>query len=141
MRKKLTYILENYIETIYSLEQKNKKQKGVRITDIAKLTERSKASVNTAIKSLLKDEYIVHEHYGDIILTEKGLAVAKELSKKHTIIYHFLTSVLKIEPDVADKEACKIEHSMSKETASKFKKYLCRHCKVCSKCVNQLENL
>ena len=113
MKQEITPILENYLETIYNLEVEKNFKEAIRITDIADLVGRSKASVNTAIKTLSKLGHIKHEHYGDI----------------HAIFYYFLTKVLNVDEKIADEEACLIEHAMSKDTVHKFKEFLCGYCK------------
>lgn len=129
MSSKVTPILENYLETIYILENKNdRKTENVRVTDIANFTGRSKASVNIAIKSLMSLGYIDHEHYGNIELTPSGREIGIEIAKRHSIFYAFLVKVLNVEERVADEEACKIEHALSSDTVTKFRDFLCDFC-------------
>ena len=129
MKQEITPILENYLESIYNLEVEKNFKEAIRITDIADLVERSKASVNTAIKTLSKLGYIKHEHYGDIELTESGRAIGKDIAERHAIFYYFLTNILGVEEKRADEEACLIEHTMSRDTVHKFKEFLCAYCK------------
>lgn len=129
MKHEITPILENYLETIYNIELEKKCKDCIRITDIAELVGRSKASVNTAIKTLSKLGHIKHEHYGNIELTESGREIGKDIAERHTIFYYFLTRVLKVEENVANEEACLIEHAMGKDTVKKFKDFLCDYCK------------
>jgi len=130
MENRITAILENYLETIYILETKNNKESKnvIRVTDIAKLTGRSKASVNIAIKSLVSMGYINHEHYGNIELTPAGREIGIEIAKRHSLFYTFLVKVLNVEESIADEEACKIEHTLSKDTVMKFRDFLCKYC-------------
>ena len=128
-QQEMTPILENYLETIYNLEVEKKFKEAIRITDIADLVGRSKASVNTAIKTLSKLGHIKHEHYGDIELTDSGRAIGKDIAERHAIFYYFLTKVLNIYEKIADEEACLIEHAMSRDTVHKFKEFLCDYCK------------
>ncbi len=127
--KELTPILENYLETIYNLSREKNHKSAIRITDIAEELGRSKASVNTAIKSLAELGHLHHEHYGDIELTESGKSIGRDLAERHDIFFHFLKNVLGVEESLADKEACLIEHTMSKDTVNKFKAFLCGFCK------------
>ena len=72
--KKLTPSMEDYLKEIYMLQMQSQE---VRVTDIAALLSISKASVNKAV-NILKDEgYIIHEHYGPVLLTQKGQEAAK----------------------------------------------------------------
>ena len=128
-QQEMTPILENYLETIYNLEVEKQFKEAIRITDIADLVGRSKASVNTAIKTLSKLGHIKHEHYGDIELTDSGRAIGKDIAERHAIFYYFLTKVLNIDEKIADEEACLIEHAMSRDTVHKFKEFLCDYCK------------
>ena len=129
MRQDMTPILEKYLESIYNLEVEKNFKEAIRITDIADMVGCSKASVNTAIKSLSKLGHIKHEHYGDIELTESGRAIGKDIAERHAIFFYFLTKVLKVEEKIAEEEACLIEHTMSRDTVHKFKEFLCMYCK------------
>ena len=129
MRQDMTPILENYLESIYNLEVEKNFKEAIRITDIADMVGRSKASVNTAIKSLSKLGHIKHEHYGDIELTESGRAIGKDIAERHAIFFYFLTKVLKVEEKIAEEEACLIGHTMSRDTVHKVKEFLCMYCK------------
>lgn len=50
---------EDYLKQIYVLAQRSEE---VRVTDIAKLLEISKPSVNRAMNTLKEQGYIEHEH-------------------------------------------------------------------------------
>lgn len=109
--------LEEYLETIYRF---SRKQPSVRITDIALHLGLSKPSVNRAVNSLKNSGLVFHEPYGDIILTEKGNELGYDLYLRHKMIKKFLISVLKINSEEAEKETCRIEHGISKNTVEKM---------------------
>ena len=67
---------ENYLETILMLQQQNG---SVRSIDIATHMNFTKASVSRAMSILKRENYILMEADGNIILTETGLA--KQLKK------------------------------------------------------------
>ncbi len=115
----LSASLENYLETILFLEEKN----SVRITDIANKMGVSKASVNKAVNNLKDLELLSHDHYGQITFTKEGLVVAKSIAKKHAILVKFFTEVLKIDEEIAQEEACEIEHILSNRTVSAIEKF------------------
>lgn len=119
MEKKLTESIEDYIETIYLEFQR--KQKGVRVTDLASLMGVSKASANDAVKKLKALDFVEHEHYGQIYLTEKGRQVAIDIYEKHQYLSLFLEQVLGVSPRTAEDDACAIEHVLSDETFGKIK--------------------
>ena len=120
----LTKSMEDYLEAIYILQ---KKQSTVRITDLAKLLNISKPSVNRAIKSLKAENLVCHEKYGTITLTQEGENISKDIYSRHKILTKFLIENLGIDPDIAEKEACGMEHSISKESLKKLTHYLEKH--------------
>ena len=56
-------------------------------------------------------------------LTEKGIEQAKKTIKKHKVLSSFFTKVLGVNVELADKNACKIEHVISKESFEALKKH------------------
>lgn len=114
---KATISQEDYLETIYDLSLESA---DVRSIDVARARDVSRASINKAIPGLLDGGFIEHEPYGKINLTEKGLTLAKEIRKRHNIIKTFLEDVLGVASDIAEDEACKIEHVVSSDTIKKF---------------------
>jgi DtxR family Mn-dependent transcriptional regulator len=84
----------------------------------------SLASVNYAVKALKSDNLIKHKRYGYIELTEKGFKIGRAIYKKHKLIRSFLVEVLNVGEEVADKDACGIEHVISGETFDKMKSFL-----------------
>lgn len=120
-KKKLSMSQEDYLEKIYLLQLNSN---DVRVTDIARALKISKPSVNRAISSLCDGGYLTHEHYGTIVLTEAGKKVGENVYESHKIIRKFLVDFLGVEEDVAEKEACLMEHAISKGTRKKWKKYM-----------------
>ncbi|MBO8434967.1 MAG: metal-dependent transcriptional regulator [Tyzzerella sp.] len=119
-KKNITASLEDYLETIYFLNN----EEGVRVTDIATHLSISKPSVNRAINTLKSQGLVTHEHYGALFLTDEGLKIAKNLAKRHFVLKRFLHKVLKVEASVAEQEACMIEHCLSAETFEKLEKFV-----------------
>ena len=112
---------EDYLEVIYDLSHGTEP---VRSIDIANLLGVSRASVNKRL-SLLKDSgFIEHEPYGLVRLTDRGSAVAKNVRERHNTLYKFLTDILGVPEETADREACEMEHAISQDTADKLYAYL-----------------
>lgn len=110
---------ENYLETILLLQQRNG---NVRSIDIAAEMNFSKPSVSRAMGILKKSGYIIMRPDGQIILTEDGLKKASSVLDRHQTLAKFLTAYLHVPPDIADKDACRIEHIISPETFAGIKK-------------------
>jgi DtxR family Mn-dependent transcriptional regulator len=116
MSGKFTPSIEDYLECIYQINL----GQGVKSTDIAAKLSVSKPSVHRAIVTLAEMGLLSQEKYSLIYLTEAGQKKAAEVSEKHEILSGFLQDVLGIAPDVAEEEACKMEHGVSMETVQKF---------------------
>lgn len=108
--------LEDYLECIMQLSEKGK----VRSIDVAKKLNVSKPSVNKAMNVLKEKGYVLQEAYGDIRLSEKGKEMAQIIFHRHRTIQKFLSEVLHVSNETAEKDACKIEHIISEETFEKI---------------------
>lgn len=104
---------EDYLEKILMI----KRQQGVvRQIDIAQFMNYSKPSVSVAIKKLQEKGYIVFDKKtGEITLTDKGIHIAESTLVKHDTLTYFLVNI-GVRKDVAEEDACKIEHDLSDET-------------------------
>lgn len=119
--EKLTFTMENYLEAIYELSRGGT---GARVSDIAERLGVTKASTNSAMATLSERGLIVNEKYKEIFLTPEGLLLAEFTSNKHRVIQQFLTRILKIEPSVANNDACAIEHVISNESVAAMQEFL-----------------
>ena len=117
----LTKSREDYLEAICEICEE---EKVARVKDLAAHMAVSLASVNYALKALEGEGLIKHKRYGYIELTEKGSKVGKAIYRKHKLIRSFLINVLNVDENVADKDACGIEHVVSEETCDKMNSYL-----------------
>jgi Mn-dependent DtxR family transcriptional regulator len=74
---------------------------------------------------VLKDEgYITKEKYGSVNLTENGRSVAADIKKRYELLWKFFHNILGVQADTAAKDACRIEHLISSETADQIYKQL-----------------
>lgn len=111
--------MEDYLETILILQQKNGT---VRSIDIARELDFTKASVSVAMKSLREKELITMGTSGYIELTEEGKKKAESVLERHNVLSNWLIS-LGVTPEVASEDACRIEHDVSEETFQILKKH------------------
>ena len=109
---------QDYLEAILDLSEESPNVKSV---DVAKKLDVSRASVNRAVNLLKEQGYITQEKYGDIFLTDAGILEGKKIRETHDILHSFLVDVLGVTPDVAEEDACMIEHCISEETKQKLK--------------------
>lgn len=112
---------ENYLEAILRLEGQEKQ---VRMSDIAKMLNVSKPSVNKAMGILKDAGYILQHRYGTIILTEEGRQYAEKVYQRHKLFKRFFIEVLHIEEEVAEEDACHMEHCISDTTMERLDIFL-----------------
>lgn len=112
---------ENYLETILILTKRNG---SVRSIDIANEMDFTKASVSRAMSILKRDNYIIMEADGSILLTKEGLKMANAVYDRHITLIRFIHENLGVDMDIAEKDACRIEHIISPETLAGIKAQL-----------------
>ncbi len=117
----VTSSLQDYLEVILNLHQE---KKTARVTDIADRLNIAKPSVIQALALLKEKGLIKQDPYGPVELTEKGRRYAIRVRHRHKIIYGFLTQVLGVSPDEAERDACLMEHDLSNETFERLLEYL-----------------
>ena len=112
---------EDYLEAIYELA--GEENNPVRSVDIADKLSVSRPSVNNAIAILKKERMVVQEPYGAISLTCQGRLLGQSIYSRHTTLYNFLNKVLGVSAEVAEREACEIEHTISEETVRRWRDF------------------
>lgn len=109
---------QDYLESILIL---SKKQESVRATDICSYFGYARATVSVFMKQLKQNGYIDIDDRNHITLTASGKEIAEEMYERH----EFLTELFKklgVSEDTAEKDACRIEHYVSRETFTAIKK-------------------
>ena len=115
---------EDYIETIYLL----KKKKGVvRSIDVANELGFSRPSESRGVSILKENGLVIMEDDGELKLTEEGLKTAKKVYEKHTNLTKFLMLTAGVNEEIAETDACRIEHIISPETFRGIKKFVKDH--------------
>ena len=115
---------ENYLETILILNEKNNGK--VKSIDLAKELNFSKPSVSRAVSILKNEGYIKVESSGYLILTEAGMAKAQMIYDRHKTLTKLFSKIANVTPEIAEKDACRIEHVLSNETFYGLKTFLAR---------------
>ncbi|MFW6064962.1 MAG: metal-dependent transcriptional regulator [Candidatus Natronoplasma sp.] len=111
---------EEYLETIYDVVQ----AKGyAKVKDIAEGLDVGLSSVTEMFQKLDKKGYIDYKKYSGVTLTNKGEEKAVELSEKHEVLKDFFI-ILGMDEELADEDACKIEHVVRRETMERLTKFV-----------------
>ena len=80
-----------------------------------------KPSVSRAVKELTKSGHLVKNADGTLSLTELGLQLAEQVYEKHLFFTERLIAA-GVDPQIAEQDACGIEHAVSAESFQKLKK-------------------
>lgn len=117
----LSVAMQHYLETIFDLSTQGT---GARVSDIAARLDVSKASVNNAINVLTEQGYVSRKKYQVVYLTPAGSESAHFLENKHSVLKTLFVRVMGVPDELADLDACAIEHIISLETISKIHAFL-----------------
>ena len=128
-KTELTTSMEDYLEAISILEE-NKKY--VRVRDIANHMKVKMPSVTGALKSLSERKLVNHEKYEYVELTRQGAMIAQGVRRRHNAILRFLTEVLNVDPESAERDSCGMEHAISADTMDRLLKLI--------ECMNECPN-
>lgn len=100
---------EDYLEAILIVQMK----KGyVRVKDLAVSLNVKYPSVSEMLKKLQSSKLISYEKYGCILLTDKGLEIARSIKDRHDTLVRLLV-LSGVPEEVAQKDACTLEHRLS----------------------------
>ncbi len=103
---------EDYLEAVLILQ----KQKGtVRSVDVARYLEVSKPSVCHAVATLRDGGFLTMDEDYSLHLTDVGREVAEQTYEKHRFFTDRLIEA-GVDPDTAERDACRIEHVISDES-------------------------
>lgn len=113
--------VEEYLEAIYGLNEKGELAKN---QDLAEKLKVSPPSVTQMIQRLAEEGLVSYQPYKGTQLTGKGMALAQKVVRKHRLLEVFLYEILKLPREKVHEQACKMEHSLTDETASALCKAL-----------------
>ncbi|MDR3294315.1 MAG: metal-dependent transcriptional regulator [Clostridiales Family XIII bacterium] len=119
--KKLSPAMEDYLKGIYRVGGAGK---NVHVSELALYMGVSKPCVSRAMDNLSEKGLICKNKYQGAYLTEEGVKQARLLSARCLVIRRFFSEILHVDPHVAEKDACSIEHSISTESYESMRTYL-----------------
>ncbi len=103
--------IEEYLESIYKLQQEQHPVSTSRLAEHLKL---SAPSVSEMVKKLAGKELVSHTEKG-VCLTNEGKTIAKRVIRRHRLSERLLTDILGFRWDEVHDEACRLEHAISPE--------------------------
>jgi DtxR family Mn-dependent transcriptional regulator len=103
--------VEEYLESIYKLQQEHRR---VSTSSLAEHLKLSAPSVSEMVKKLEGKGLLLHTEKG-VCLTEEGKSIAKKVIRRHRLSERLLTDILGFKWDEVHEEACRLEHAISPE--------------------------
>jgi DtxR family Mn-dependent transcriptional regulator len=105
--KKISLKQQIYLETIYDLSRSHGH---AHVKGIAERLNNRMPSVTEAMRKLAAMGLVNYDVRKNISLTEKGMSIATELDKRHSVLADFYGEILGCNHAKAEEIACKVEH-------------------------------
>jgi len=112
---------EEYLETIYKLEEQTG---SARTSDLVDQLKVAPGSITNTVESLERQGLIVHEPYRGVKLTEIGREIALRVVRRHRLLERLLTDVLHLDWTKAHEAACRLEHGATREVTDRIEETL-----------------
>jgi len=113
--------VDEYLEAILDL---GGEKTTVKTGDLAARLKVAPASATEALQRMCREKLVDYEAYKGSSLTEKGLARARSVKRKHRLLEVFLSKHLGLRGRKVHEEACKMEHSLSDDVETALCKML-----------------
>lgn len=117
---KLSNSKEHYLKAIYKLCAK---EGSTRITDVAQELGVTKASTCHAVKDLEERGLVYKTSDRRVYLTEEGKNIILPMVKNYELIKKFFVTILGINEQDADVQACALEHVISNDGIHSIKQF------------------
>jgi DtxR family Mn-dependent transcriptional regulator len=117
----LTHAAEDYLKSIYKLQEKGGK---VSTGILAEYLNVRPASATGMIKKLKTMKLVSHKRYQGVTLTDAGKAIALEIIRHHRLLELYLYKALGVPWDGVHEEAEKLEHVISEDVEARMDEFL-----------------
>jgi DtxR family Mn-dependent transcriptional regulator len=118
---KITQAIEDYLRTIYALEEEVQPVIAARVAEEVGVTPSTMVST---LRRLEGEGYLKVLRRKEIHLTPEGKQVAERILRRHFLLERFLTDLLGLDWVKAHQEAHRLEHALSQEVEDRLAKLL-----------------
>ncbi len=118
---KMTPAVEDYLRTIYALEEEIQPVIAARVAEEVGVTPSTMVST---LRRLEGEGYLKVVRRKEIHLTAEGKQVAERILRRHFLLERFLTDLLGLDWVKAHQEAHRLEHALSQEVEDRLAKLL-----------------
>lgn len=113
----LTPSHEHYLRAIWEVRARHG---FARLTDVARELGVSHPTLSVGLRSLEEHGLVSHDSHRFLVLSPRGERVAREVHHRHCVARAFLTDVLGVPSEDAEREACLMEHDIGPETTERL---------------------
>lgn len=118
---KTTQAIEDYLRTIYALEEEVQPVIAARVAEEVGVTP---STMVTTLRRLEGEGYLKVLRRKEIHLTAEGKQVAEKILRRHFLLERFLTDLLGLDWVKAHQEAHRLEHALSQDVEDRLAKLL-----------------
>lgn len=118
---KITPAVEDYLRTIYALEEEIQPVIAARVADEMEV---SPSTMVSTLRRLQREGYVKVERRKEIHLTSRGKRIAESILRRHFLTERLLTDLLGLDWVKAHQEAHRLEHAISAEVEERLAKLL-----------------
>ena len=121
LTSKITPAVEDYLRTIYALEDEIQPVIAARVAEEVGVTPSTMVST---LRRLEGEGYLKVVRRKEIHLTAEGKQVAERILRRHFLLERFLTDLLELDWVKAHQEAHRLEHALSQDVEDRLAKLL-----------------
>ncbi|NHW44650.1 MAG: metal-dependent transcriptional regulator [Candidatus Verstraetearchaeota archaeon] len=112
---------EEYLEALYLLWRRDE---AIRVKALAEMLNVKPPSIVEYLDKLARKGLVRYVKHETITLTDEGARLAEAIYKRHEALKEFLMTFLKLPEDIAEDDACGIEHELHDLTVNRIVKLM-----------------
>lgn len=113
----LSHSAVHHLMAVYTLIKERGYARGI---DVARYLDLTRGSVAITLNKLRDKGYLVEDENKFFQLSESGMTLINKVLIKRKVLQQFFEDVLKLEPNQAEAEACKVEHLVSRDMIARL---------------------
>lgn len=115
-----TELQHSSIHHLLAVHELHKEQNYARAIDVANHLGLSRGSVSITLKKLRDKGYVLEDSHKILSLSDKGMELVNAVQSKRRVLELFFKDVLGVTAEIAETDACKIEHLLTMETSARI---------------------
>lgn len=117
----VTHSTAHYLLAVASLAESGDRP---RAADVARQLGVSRAAVSMQLRTLREHDLVQVGRDNRLKLSRHGADLVARIASKREVLKEFLHQVLGVDPQVAERDACKIEHLVSEESGAALVRFI-----------------